>query len=248
MLLMNIIISGFGCNDQYFVNLKKRIKKCELYHIDCNKSIHMHIFDLLKICDQYSQVNLIGFSMGCYIALLLEKYIVDKLHKIILISPSNIFFWWPTTDCYITFPNHFKPLRICKVKNIPRCVKFLYNLSKFRFFYKLLSYFYYYFHSIKSKEPMCLIDNMSNMNVLCAWNQIKSIMIDLNFYELIRNVVYDKTITIITGTSDYNFDFCNLLQEVNGSKHKLKVIYGANHHMIYFESERVYSCLLPILI
>lgn len=245
---MNIIISGFGCNDQYFVNLTKRIKIYKLYHLDCNKSVDMHIFDLLKVCDQYSQVNLIGFSMGCYIALLLEKHVIDKLHKIILISPTNIFFWWPTTDCCMTFPKHFEPLRICKVDNIPGYIKVLHILSTFKFLYKLLSYVYYCFYSIKAKEPLCLIQNMSNMNVLCAWTQIKSILIDLNFYQLIRNVVYDKKITIITGTCDYNFEFCNLLQEVNGSKLNLKVINGANHHMIYFEWNHVYSCLLPLLI
>ena len=245
---MNIIVSGFGCNNEYFFNLTKIFKKCRLYHLDYNKNINTYIFELLQICDQYSKVNLIGFSMGCSITLLLEKYIIDKLNKIILISPSNIFFWWPTIDCCMNFPKHFEPLKISKVKKIPKYIKLLHNLSKFKLLYKFLSYVYYYFHSIKAKEPLCLIQNMSTMDVLCAWNQIKSIMIELNFYELIRNVVYDKTITIITGTCDYNYEFCNLLQEMNLSKHKLKIIKEANHHMIYFESERLYSCLLPLLI
>lgn len=244
---MNIIVSGFGCNDEYFFYLTKKFTNCRIYHLHCNKNINTYLFELLQICDQYSKVNLIGFSMGCSIILLLEKYIIDKLHKMILISPSNIFFWWPTIDCCMTLPKHFEPLIISKVKNIPRYVKLLNNLSKFKLLYKLFSYVYYYFHSVKAKEPLCLIHNMSTMNVFNAWNQIKSVMIDLNFYELIRNVVYDKTITIITGTCDYNFEFCNLLQEMNVSKHRLKVIDNANHHMIYFESERVYSCLLPLL-
>ena len=246
--MMNIIVSGFGCNDKYFLNLKKKLKNYRLYHLDYNKNINTYLFELLKICNQYSKVNLIGFSMGCSIILLLEKYIIDKLHKIILISPSNIFFWWSTIDCCMTFPKHFEPLRISKVKNIPRYIKMLHNLSKVNLLYKLFSYVYYYFHSIKAKEPLCLIQNMSTMNVLCAWNQIKYVLIELNIYDLIRNVVYDKRITIITGTCDYNFEFCNLLQEMNVSKHKLKIINEANHHMIYFESDRLYSCLLPLLI
>lgn len=240
---MNILISGFGCNDEYFFHFSKKFTCYTIYHLDYNKNINDYLFDLLKLCDQYSQINLIGFSMGCHIVLLFEKYITAKLNSITLISPTNIFFWWPTSDCCMQFPKHFEPLKALDTKNIQYRIRFLHYVSKFTYVYQILTYIYYYLYSIKAKEPFCLIKNMAKMDVIRAWKQIKSIMIDINFYNLIRNVTFKKRISIITGTRDYNFEFCKLLQDMNISKHRLTIIHGANHHMLHFESDKVYSCL-----
>ena len=236
---MNIIISGFGCNNIYFTNFIKKIKYYELYHLNYDKNIQDYIHDLIIICLRYSKVNLIGFSMGCHVALLLQKHISNRLSKLILISPSNIFFWWPTTDCCIQLPKHFKPLKIHREQNIQMYIKYLHYVSKLKPIFYVMTNIYYIFHSLKAKEPKCLIDNMSKMNILKAWQQIYSIMIKLNFYELIRNTNFNKRILIITGTYDYNLEFCKLLTDTFNCD--LKIIDGANHHMIYFESNLVYN-------
>lgn len=218
-----LFILGYGNNDEYIHNLKKKLH-CTYFFVKDNK-IYDYVDDYMEKLKS-EQCVVIGYSIGALIALKVSKQYSSKILKLILIG----------------IPNHFplicnhNGLKKTNIYSFPLKTRIMFDIRVFMSLYKfIIKYFpftlfrriYGFFN--KDTPLVVLYEIYKNkINHEFVFNTI----LNINVFEFLRD---NKNIPlhILIGSDDEYFTFSNIIHSYPSFNTILHKCQNIGHHIIY---------------
>ena len=275
---MYIIVGGLFTDEIYmqpFIKQLQTTKNDNVFFCMLNHSSKEHItfenqcdmvFDLIlyKILMRHdikdkSNINLIGYSLGCTILLrvitLLWNVLEIKVNNITFVNPCN-FFCDICFDKSFTYSNFKHNVSLISDKNVPYQYSIKHNiqfvnllstcLNWIPLFRQLFVWLYNLTVAKRLEEPECLIEFITKQNSNIINELIKSNLAEKNVYRLIDNLPMNlKKIKIISGKQDRYNSYGKLLSEYRNDLFTLCEVDGMHHilHPNYVSMQNMCVCL-----
>lgn len=237
---MLIIIGGLATDINYFNNLIKKLNTTNVTYINLSEEdLSIQLNNICNYISKFEKINLIGFSSGAIMAILIKSICSYKINKLILINPSNIYYMIYNSkfnydihySCYPLVNNVYSFDLIFYFMLFLNFLKFLRLNFMLRYIYKLIS----------PNAPNIIVENVINKNFYKLYKFLKQLFFEINIFTFLKKIDY---IHIIHGSSDDYNHFTMLLSEINNVK--LHCVNG-NHHIIYDEYDIVANKILSII-